>query len=54
MTPGDGERSLRLFVAVEMPEEVRRALADAVDMLRRAGVDEGLRWVRPQGIHVTI
>jgi 2'-5' RNA ligase len=48
------DRSLRLFVAVELPREVREALAAAVDTLRRAGVDDGLRWVRPEGIHVTL
>ncbi|MEX2246399.1 MAG: RNA 2',3'-cyclic phosphodiesterase [Dehalococcoidia bacterium] len=45
---------LRLFVAVDLPDDVRRALADATSMLKRAGVDEGLRWVRPEGIHVTL
>jgi 2'-5' RNA ligase len=46
--------ALRLFVAVELPDDVRRALDDAVESLKRAGVDEGLRWVRPEGIHVTL
>jgi len=54
VTAREADRSLRLFVAVEMPDEVRRALADAAATLRRAGVDDGLRWVRPEGIHVTL
>lgn len=48
------ERSLRLFVAVELPREVRDALAAAIDDLKRAGADEGLRWVRPDSIHLTL
>lgn len=45
--------ALRLFVAVELPEEVLRALADTQRELRKRGVD-GLRWVRPEGIHLTL
>ena len=53
-TPAASTPSLRLFIAIELPEAVRAALRDAVAMLRAAGVDEGLRWVRPEGIHVTL
>ena len=49
-----GSGSLRLFVAAELPDDLKRALQDAIDMLRRAGADEGLRWVRPEGIHLTL
>lgn len=51
---GEQERGLRLFVAIELPPDVRRALGDAIDVLKRAGVDDGLRWVRPDGIHLTL
>lgn len=44
---------LRLFVAVDLPDDVRRALATAQDELRRAGLGS-LRWVRPEGIHLTL
>ena len=47
-----GERP-RLFVAVELPDEIRAALAALQDELRRH-VPEGLRWVRPEGIHLTL
>jgi 2'-5' RNA ligase len=52
--PQGGEDSLRLFIAIALPDEVRAALADAMGVLRRAGADDGLRWVRPEGIHVTL
>ena len=45
---------LRLFVAIELPDEVKQALVEAVRALRGAGVDDGLRWVRPEGVHVTL
>ncbi len=49
-----GTESLRLFVAAELPDDLKRALDDAVRMLKAAGADEGLRWVRPEGIHLTL
>ena len=57
-TPGerpDGRASARprLFIAVELPHELRAALAALQEELRRH-VSEGLRWVRPDGIHLTL
>ncbi len=49
-----GSRSLRLFVAVELADDLKRALADAVEAMKRAGIREGIRWVRPEGIHLTL
>jgi 2'-5' RNA ligase len=47
-------KSLRLFVAVELPNEIRALLDDTIDALKNAGMDRGLRWVRPEGIHITL
>ena len=44
---------LRLFVAVELDDEVLRALAELQDELRRNGLQR-LRWVRSEGIHLTL
>ncbi len=52
ISPGQG--SLRLFIAVELAEDVKQALREAITTLKRAGVDEGLRWARPEGIHLTL
>jgi 2'-5' RNA ligase len=51
--PGAGGPSLRLFVACELPGEVREALATVQRLLQEQGA-EGLRWVRPEGIHLTL
>lgn len=45
--------SLRLFVACELPDEARQGLAAVQQLLRERGAD-GLRWVRPEGIHLTL
>ena len=44
---------LRLFVACELPDDVRDALGRLQAGLRR-GDRAGLRWVRPEGIHITL
>ncbi len=51
MTTRDEE--LRLFVAIELPNNVRDALGRLQTELRRCGL-ERLRWVRPEGIHLTL
>ena len=43
---------MRLFVALDIPEAVRGALTDVIRELAR--VCPGARWVRPEGIHVTL
>ena len=49
----EGPPQLRLFVACELPDDVRQALAAVQDDLKRQGAG-GLRWARPEGIHVTL
>lgn len=43
---------MRLFVALNLPVEVRDRLAAAEDRLRRAQAD--VSWVRPENVHVTL
>lgn len=45
--------SLRLFVAIELPGDVREALSRLQHELQRRGLEK-LRWVRPEGIHLTL
>lgn len=52
MTP-EPEQELRLFVAIELGAEVCRALGALQRELRNRGLDR-LRWVRPEGIHLTL
>ena len=44
---------LRLFVACELPPEMKAALAALQEALRRQGAPP-VRWVRPEGIHLTL
>jgi 2'-5' RNA ligase len=43
---------MRLFVAVNLPDDVRRGIWTAAERLRRA--DLPVRWVEPDGIHLTL
>ncbi|MCS7206447.1 MAG: RNA 2',3'-cyclic phosphodiesterase [Dehalococcoidia bacterium] len=44
--------TLRLFVALELPEAVQQALASVWTPLRRT--ERMVKWVDPEGIHVTL
>lgn len=43
---------MRLFIALDFPEEVRQALRELMARLRHE--TRGARWVRPEGMHVTL
>ncbi len=45
--------TLRLFIAVELPDEVLRYISETVGELRRHGIT-GIRWVRGEGVHLTL
>ena len=51
--PEDKEHTLRLFVACELPQEARDGLGRVQAGLREQGAGR-LRWVRPEGIHLTL
>lgn len=43
---------MRLFVALDLPENVHQKLRGLIDELKRESLD--IRWVNPEGIHVTL
>ena len=50
----EGDGTLRAFFAVELGEPARRAAAEVVRRLARAPGGDGVRWVRPEALHVTL
>jgi RNA 2',3'-cyclic 3'-phosphodiesterase len=44
---------MRLFVALDLPDEVRGKLADAIHACKHSA-PQGARWVRPEGVHITL
>jgi len=43
---------IRSFIAIDFPEETRKALEDIQKELKRCGA--GVRWVKPSSIHLTL
>lgn len=43
---------MRLFVAIDLPESIRAGMARLRASLEPAS--PGLRWVRPEGVHITL
>ena len=46
--------ALRCFFALSLPEEVQRACAALVALLRRRADGDAVRWVRPEAAHLTL
>ncbi|MBI4497573.1 MAG: RNA 2',3'-cyclic phosphodiesterase [Chloroflexi bacterium] len=46
--------SIRSFIAIELPDEARELLAAVQEALRRGPGGAWVRWVEPQGIHLTL
>jgi 2'-5' RNA ligase len=45
---------VRAFFAIELGEPARRAAADVARRLRASPGGDGVRWVRPEALHVTL
>src|SRR5262245_66541684 len=43
---------MRTFIAIEIPSEIKSALAALQNELRRAGAD--VSWTKPENIHLTL
>ena len=43
---------MRSFIAIELPETLKKALADLQQELEKCGAD--VRWTRPENIHLTL
>ena len=51
MNRNDG--AVRVFVAIDLPDPAKEALRQAVADLQ-GDLQQGIRWVRPEGIHLTL
>lgn len=43
---------LRCFIAVELPDKIRRAIVERIDVLKESGAD--VKWVSVENIHITL
>lgn len=49
-----GSDALRLFIAIELPEDVRAALAELQKRLQTLDRDRAMRWSGIDGVHLTL
>jgi 2'-5' RNA ligase len=43
---------MRLFIAIELPEDIKQEIAKVQEQLKASGADAN--WTRPEGIHLTL
>lgn len=53
MNEGSKSATVRAFLAVDLPEEMTRGIAAIQNRLKKQ-FGGGVRWVRPEGIHLTL
>jgi 2'-5' RNA ligase len=51
---GEGDAAIRAFFAVELDDDARRVAAGVASRLREDPGGDGVRWVRPEALHVTL
>ncbi len=44
--------ALRCFIAIEIPEAIRKSIADIIDSLKKSGSD--VKWAADENIHITL
>jgi len=47
-------REIRTFIAIELPRPIKAGLTELQDRLRAQAPPRAVRWVRPEGIHLTL
>lgn len=47
-----GEKTIRTFIAIDLPSELRDRLGGVIGRLKTRGAD--VKWVRPASIHLTL
>jgi 2'-5' RNA ligase len=53
-TADSAPKPLRLFVAIDMPPDVKRVIILTIEGLQRTLATPSLRWIRSEGIHATL
>src|SRR5258706_11558454 len=48
------DESWRLFIAIELPSNVRRTLADHIQHVREAVPEASASWAREENLHLTL
>lgn len=49
---GIADMYLRCFIAIEIPEPVKKNISEFIDILRKYNAD--IRWITPENLHLTL
>lgn len=49
---GIADMYLRCFIAIEIPEPVKKKISEFIDILKKYNVD--IRWITPENLHLTL
>jgi len=49
---GIADMYLRCFIAIEIPEPVKKRISEFIDILKKYNVD--IRWITPENLHLTL
>lgn len=44
--------NLRLFIAIDIPEQIKREIGELIDILKKHDTD--IKWIIPENIHITL
>ena len=44
--------NLRLFIAIDIPEHIKRAVGELIDILKKYDAD--IKWIIPENLHLTL
>lgn len=44
----------RTFIAINLPEELKRKLGEVIIKLKKTNPDYAIRWVKPKNLHLTL
>jgi 2'-5' RNA ligase len=45
---------IRIFFAIDLPESAKTMLGDFISTLKKASKTNGIRWTRPENLHITL
>lgn len=45
---------IRIFFAVDLPDPLRKKVEDVINHLRKTAKSNGIRWSKPENLHITL
>lgn len=46
--------NIRIFFAIDLPEQIKKQLEDVIALLKKNAKSHGIRWIKPENLHITL